>query len=78
MVNAGLIRPTKEAPSPVDNTVVVEDVTNDDDVEIGTGEDDVKVQECKLEKTDLNTPKLEMDRILAGPNGGMFINNVDQ
>ena len=57
-VNAGLIRPTNKAPSPVDNIVVIEDVTDENDVKRGTGEYDVKVQECKLEKTDPETPKI--------------------
>ncbi len=32
LVNAGIIKPTNKAPSPVDNIVVVEDVTDKDDV----------------------------------------------
>ncbi len=44
MINAGIIRPTNEAPSLVDNIVVVEDVTNDNDMEIASGKGDIKVQ----------------------------------
>ncbi len=47
-------------------------------MEIATGEADVEVQECKMEKTDPETPKSEMDRILARPNGGSFFNNEGQ
>ncbi len=36
-VNTGIISPTNEAPSPVDNIVVIEDVIDKDDVDIGTG-----------------------------------------
>ncbi len=43
-INAVIIRPSNKAPSPVDNVVVVEDIINNDDVEIPTGENDVKVQ----------------------------------
>ncbi len=44
-VNTKIIRPTNEAPSPVDN-IIVEDVIDDDDVEIVTGEGDLEVHEC--------------------------------
>ena len=43
-------------------------------MEVGTGKDDVEVQECKLEKTDPETPKMEPDRISAGPDSGSFFN----
>ena len=76
-MNAGIFRPTNEAPSPVDN-IIVEDVIDDDDVEIGTGEGDVEVQECKVEKTDPEEPKTEQDRISAGPDGGSFFNEKGQ
>ena len=36
-VNAEIIRPTNEAPSPVGNIAVIEDVTKDDYVKISTG-----------------------------------------
>ncbi len=78
LVNEGIIRPTNKAPSPVDNIVVVEYVTNEDDVEIATSKADVKVKECKMEKTDPETPKSELDRISAGSNGGLFFNNDGQ
>ncbi len=68
-LNSGIIRPTNEAPSPVDTTVVIEEVTKGDDVEIETGENDVEVQECKVEKKDPDVPKSEFDRISAGLNG---------
>ncbi len=44
-------------------------------MEIGTGKDDIEVQECKLDKTDPETPKTEQDRISAGPDGGSFFND---
>ncbi len=46
-VNTEIIRPTNKTPSPVDNIVVVEDVSNKDDMEVPTDEDDIEVQECK-------------------------------
>ncbi len=47
-------------------------------MEVGTGKDDVEVQECKLEKMDPETPKMEMDRISAGHDSGSFFNNDGQ
>ncbi len=78
LIKLGLIRPTNEASSPVDNIVVIEDITDEDDIKIGTGKYDVKVQECKLEKTDPETPKTDMNRISAGPDGSLFFNNDGQ
>ncbi len=74
----GTIKPTNEVPSPVDNIIVVEDIIDKDDGEIGTGEDDIKVQECKLEKMDPETPKTEQDRTSAGPEGGSYFNSEGQ
>ncbi len=36
------------------------------------------MQECKVEKTDLEEPKTEQDRISAGPDGGSFFNEESQ
>ena len=58
LLNVRIIRPIDKAHSPVDNIVVIENVTNEDDTEIATGKADVKVQEFKAEKTDPETPKL--------------------
>ncbi len=78
LVKDEIIRPTNQAPSLVENIAVVEDVTNDDDVEIATGKNDIKVQECKTEKTFPDAQESELDRISAGPDGGSLFRSAGQ
>ena len=73
-----MIRPTNEAHSPVHNIVVVEDITEKDDVDVLTDEADVKVQECKEEKAFPDTPVSESDRISVGSDGGSFFDKEGQ
>ncbi len=78
MVNAGIIRPINETPSPVDNIVVLEDTIEEYYVDVPNDEADIKVQECKEEKSIPDMIVTELDRILVGPDGRSFYDKDGQ